>query len=215
MYIIKQKVTPHKRSKPGKKIKTVKVIGYKRKERPKGKKTFISNKSVRLYPIRDEYGKWHGFSIKKGKKSYSSSPLNFGIPVNNQEFRLWHKFKDKEEAKKRIQAIGDTNRYEFKVEDDGQVFTRLRKKNFGFTHLGISSKDKEAMKRRMDRRMTLARNLHNISLDIRTTIEGTKRSELEKKQKEIIDNLLDIDPVSLSVKKIENRHRRLGLYEKQ
>lgn len=38
--------------------------GYYRKKRPKGKKKIISKKPVKLYPIRDEYGRILGYSNK-------------------------------------------------------------------------------------------------------------------------------------------------------
>jgi len=57
---MKIKVKSHKRG--GKKVK-----GYLRNKRPKGKRKMISRKPVKLYPIRDEYGRVLGFSKNPGR----------------------------------------------------------------------------------------------------------------------------------------------------
>ena len=38
--------------------------GYWRFKRPKGKKRIVGKKIPNLYPVRDEYGQWRGFTSK-------------------------------------------------------------------------------------------------------------------------------------------------------
>ena len=142
----KVKVSGYKRTLPNKPRlgKRGKVGRFERKKRKKGKKKIVEKTPVKLYPIRDEFGQFVGYSNhppRKAKpKSYGSLPLafpkNFGSSqLELQGFKFWHKFKDDETAKERNKAVGDTFRNEFKIEN-GVAYIRSRKKNYGFTQLG-------------------------------------------------------------------------------
>ena len=132
-------VKKHKRGLPNKPQlgKRVPVEGFKREPRPKGKKKIISKKPIKLFPVKDEFGRFLGFSNKPPKpkpKNFGFSPLdNFGI------------------------------------------------KHFGFTQLG-PPRSPELLKARR----SLAVKFNSLDNNINRTIEGGKRSQLEKERENLV-----------------------------